>query len=1022
MKLQSVGNKSRARHRRGHWSTSTSSFALMLSAGAGVFSVCSPALAAETWTGTTSTDWFTASNWTPTAVPTGADTVVINAQTPNPTSIATGNAFADLVYIANGGSSNATLTVSNGSTLTSSAAILASGGSSSATAVVTGTGSAWTNASQLTVGDQGTGFLDIFSGAVVTDVTGIVAANAGSHGTANISGAGSTWTNSGDIKVGQTGTGAMIVSAGGAVTNNNGYIGFDAGASGTATVDGAGSSWTNMFDLMVGDSGTGTLNVSNGATVTAKDSRLGHLANGSGHASVDGAGSLWDAQSFVVGYYGTGTIDITNGGHVTASTWSSIASSAGSNGTMTVDGAGSSFVGSSWFDVGEYGTGTLFVRNGGTISNIDGYIGDLAGSTGWASVDGAGSKWTNSSNMYVGNWGDSIGTLRILNGGVVSGVDGFVGYETGSVGTVAVDGVGSKWTNSGDLYVSVYGAGTLAVSNGGAVTNAIGYVGKLAGSTGTVTIDGAGSTWASTASTYIGVDGVGSLAITNGGSAASGLSIVAGYNAGSLGTMSVDGAGSSLDATSDIVLGVLGSGSLTLSNGGGASAVGDILLANQTGATGAFNIGAAAGSAAQAAGMVTATAVLFGPGTGSLNFNHTETAYNFATPITGLGTINQLAGVTKLTGNSSGFTGTTNVTGGGLFVNGTLGGVIDVTGGLLGGSGTIGDVNFGSGGTLAPGNSIGTLNVANAVFSSGSVYAVELESGGTSDLIDATGTVVINGGNVTAIAFPDYAVGTTYTIVTAAGGVTGVFDGANFRGTAFIKPTLSYDANNVYLDLVKATFADLALTPNQKAAASGAESLGTGNALYDAIAALGTTAEVQAAYDAASGEIHASAKTALIEDSRFVREAANDRIRAAFGDAGARKDATRGMGVWTQGFGAQGHAGSDGNAAALDRFVGGLFVGMDGEVVDNWMLGVMAGYSHSTFRSDARASSGDATSFHLGAYGGTEWNGTSFRFGAAYSWHDVDVDRAATFAGFSYTLPPPTPREPRRPSANSAMA
>ncbi|MCL2636571.1 MAG: autotransporter outer membrane beta-barrel domain-containing protein, partial [Betaproteobacteria bacterium] len=43
----------------------------------------------------------------------------------------------------------------------------------------------------------------------------------------------------------------------------------------------------------------------------------------------------------------------------------------------------------------------------------------------------------------------------------------------------------------------------------------------------------------------------------------------------------------------------------------------------------------------------------------------------------------------------------------------------------------------------------------------------------------------------------------------------------------------------------------------------------------------------RAAFDALSGEIHASAQTALIEDSRFVREAATDRLRSPSGNAGA---------------------------------------------------------------------------------------------------------------------------------------
>ncbi|WP_163103935.1 hypothetical protein, partial [Acinetobacter baumannii] len=73
------------------------------------------------------------------------------------------------------------------------------------------------------------------------------------------------------------------------------------------------------------------------------------------------------------------------------------------------------------------------------------------------------------------------------------------------------------------------------------------------------------------------------------------------------------------------------------------------------------------------------------------------------------GAINQIAGTTILTANSSNFTGVTNVLGGKLIVNGALGSNVNVTdGGILGGSGTVGGIVAGVGGIIAPGNSIGT--------------------------------------------------------------------------------------------------------------------------------------------------------------------------------------------------------------------------------------------------------------------------------------------------------------------------
>jgi T5SS/PEP-CTERM-associated repeat protein len=55
-----------------------------------------------------------------------------------------------------------------------------------------------------------------------------------------------------------------------------------------------------------------------------------------------------------------------------------------------------------------------------------------------------------------------------------------------------VTGATATWNNAGILYIGDAAGGTLDIRARGAVGNAIGYVGNQAGSTGTVTIDGGG--------------------------------------------------------------------------------------------------------------------------------------------------------------------------------------------------------------------------------------------------------------------------------------------------------------------------------------------------------------------------------------------------------------------------------------------------------------------------------------------------------------------------------------------------
>jgi len=409
----------------------------------------------------------------------------------------------------------------------------------------------------------------------------------------------------------------------------------------------------------------------------------------------------------------------------------------------------------------------------------------------------------------------------------------------------------------------------------------------------------------------------------------------------------------------------------------------------------------------------------------NLTFDQSADA-SYAGILTGTGAFAKMgAGSLALTGDSFAFAGTTTVSDGRLAVNGALGGTISVlSGGTLSGSGSIGNLLVS--GIVAPGNSIGTINVGNITFNAGSIYEVEVNAAGASDKIAASGSATINGGGVKVLAgMGNYAPATTYTILTATGGRTGTFTDGVTSNLAFLDPSLSYDANNVYLTMTRngTAFQNVGITRNQIATGSGVESLGLGHAVYDAVLNL-SAPQAQYAFDQLSGEIHASAKTALIEDSRFVRNAVNDRIRAAFDSVGASKTGVvtyvdgkpvavapnaQGLAVWGQGFGSWGHTDGDSNAARLNRSTGGFFIGADAPVFDtsrfgDWRFGAVAGYSRTDFDVKQRRSSGWSDNYHVGLYGGTTWGELAFRSGAAYTWSDVTTSRGVSFPGFGDSL------------------
>ncbi|WP_161939611.1 autotransporter domain-containing protein [Paramesorhizobium deserti] len=398
------------------------------------------------------------------------------------------------------------------------------------------------------------------------------------------------------------------------------------------------------------------------------------------------------------------------------------------------------------------------------------------------------------------------------------------------------------------------------------------------------------------------------------------------------------------------------------------------------------------------------------------------------------GTIEGTGGLTKngngwlILNGASSYTGGTLIKGGGLLVGdkdhsgARLSGLVDVgSGGTLGGAGTVGGLTVAGGGTLAPGDGIGTLSIdGDLLLKTGSTYLVDIAPDGFSDKVVATGTATLEGGDVyIAKLAGTYMPGQRYAILTANGGITGTFGNLS-QNMPFVDLGLAYDPRNVYLDIARneVAFPTVGVTRNQKATAAAVEALGAGNKVFDTVVLQESEANARWAFDQLSGELHASVTTGLINDSRLIRNAANDRIRAAFNDVAAADVPVLGFGpdakplaqgdvplmaAWGQAFGVWSETKTDGNAARLDQSTGGFVTGFDAAVAENWRLGVLAGYSRSSFDVDGRGS-GDSDNYHVGVYGGGRFDALSIRSGLAYSWHSVETSRAVAFSGFEDRL------------------
>ena len=782
--------------------------------------------------------------------------------------------------------------------------------------------------------------------------------------------------------------------------------------------------------LMIGSNAVGTVTIAGGTTVDVGTTILADQPTGDGTVTVTGVGSgLNISAGFLIGNRGVGTLDIVAGGVVTT-VGMDIGATGAANGVATVTGSGSTLGVGNMLLVGGIntnGSASLNVTDGGRVNSGQARIGGGANNTtygnGLATISGgdaAGnvSTWEITGELSVGSGLYGNGTLQITDGGKVTSDSGIIGDQSFSTGTVIVRGDNGAGTASvldidSELHVGRSGEGSLTIEAGGRVETDYARIASQAGSTGTVVIAGA--------------DGAGNASI--------------------------------LQSQETIQIGTFGVGELTLADGGIAATdpARITFLSGNAGSSGTLNIGARSGDAAAGAGELRTGALNFGVGTATINFNHTG-EIDFSTGMYSVGvgthTLSHEAGITTLTHANLGFTGATNVTGGTLIVgrggSGSLA-ASNVTvgnGATVAGTGALGRLTVQSGGVHAPGNSIGTQIVNGPyILQAGAILEIETNAAGQSDRVIVNGTVDLTGATLRVIAESgNYAAATDYLIIDndGADAVSGTF-GTITSNLAFLDPTVNYaggTGNDVVLTLTRNTTAitSVAQTPNQISVAGGLNQLPLTNPLL--LSVFGQSAEgARQAFDALSGEVHATLGSTLARDARFTRGAIFSRLQQAhYAGAGASGGSTEtaalgntsttavagrfdapmmglGMGgserasaydapsasplvFWAQAFGSWADADGDGNAASAKRNIGGFLSGVDTHIGSGWRAGLALGYSRSNVSVSQRISSAEINGYHLAAYAGGSVGSFALRTGASWSWNDIDTERTVVFPGF----------------------
>lgn len=231
------------------------------------------------------------------------------------------------------------------------------------------------------------------------------------------------------------------------------------------------------------------------------------------------------------------------------------------------------------------------------------------------------------------------------------------------------------------------------------------------------------------------------------------------------------------------------------------------------------------------------------------------------------------------------YTGDTRINNGLLFLGTTSASsdtFIAANGGLVG-NGTLAG-NLTNSGVLAPGDGIGTLGVGgNYTSNAGSSTQIQINSAGTTpgtnnDLLNVTGDVTLNGGNVLVQTTGGvYNVGTTYTFVQYGGNRTGTYDGAT-TNSAFLGADIVYDdaLNTISFTLSRnaTNYASVAQTFNQQQVggyldANSAGATGDFANVLDNINTLDPTA-ARFAYDDLSGSIYGTSARAAVQQTSMM--------------------------------------------------------------------------------------------------------------------------------------------------------
>jgi T5SS/PEP-CTERM-associated repeat protein len=352
---------------------------------------------------------------------------------------------------------------------------------------------------------------------------------------------------------------------------------FDLGPGhhGAGAVPGPDHGSYTLTDRIVVGGGEVTLNLTNGEV------NSNYVAIGSGtdipafpnlaELNVVDATLITNAMGlFDVGIQGTNGALVVTGESLVQTGYMRVGENAGSIGRVRLSGS-NAHADVNGMQIGATGSGRLEILSGSSLHSINQVALANFGNSGQGTVlvSGIESALSIDTGFIVGDTG--LGILDITSGGTVSSLGVVVGNHTTATGEVTVNGGPfaddnlSKW-QANQMVIGNDGHGDVLVTNRGEIVSETALIGNTTNGVGTVVVQGGGSSWTSTDEVNIGLEGRGSLRIEDGADVVGTYFSALGRAVTGVGEAVVTGSGSTWTTT--VLVGELGEGHLTIEDGG----------------------------------------------------------------------------------------------------------------------------------------------------------------------------------------------------------------------------------------------------------------------------------------------------------------------------------------------------------------------------------------------------------------------------------------------------------------------